>query len=185
MWHRARVTPVPPRVSYTFDTSWDFGPLVDDGAYWVGALRPRSGTQGTATAEALTLPRSTTTLTESQSTGGSALDRSAYVLLDSLRQVTGARPQSNALTLGLTDVASGSVSLTGLQVDQGRRYCVDVTTDGGSTITLTGLDFRGDTVASAPAQVTADSVVLTLPAGSSSVVLAPAGVSPAPGTPCS
>jgi poly(3-hydroxybutyrate) depolymerase len=185
MWQRAGVTPVPPRVSYTFDTTWDFGPLVDDGAYWLDALRPRTGTQGTATAEALTLPRTTTTLTESRSTGGSALDRSLYVLLDSLRQATGARPRSNTLTLGLTDVASGSVTLTGLQVDRGRRYCVDVTTDGGSTVTLAGLDFRGDTVAGAPAQVSADSVVLTLPAGSSHVVLAPAGVAPAPGTPCS
>jgi len=185
MWQRARATPVPPRVSYGFDTSWDFGPLVDDGAYWLDALRPRTGTQGTATAEALTLPRSTTTLTETASTGGDPLARSAYTLLDSLRRVTGARPRSNTLTLGLTDVGSGRVDLTGLHVDRGRRYCVDVSTDGGSTVTLAGLDFRGGTVAGAPARVGANSVVLTLPAGTTHVVIAPRGVAPAPGTPCS
>jgi hypothetical protein len=184
MWQRARVTPVPPRVSYTFDTSWDYGPLVDDGAYWLDALRPRTGTQGTATVEALTLPRSTTALTESRSTGGSALDRSLYVLLDSLRQVTGARPTRNALTLGLTDVTSGRVDLGRLRVDPARRYCVDATSDGTATVTLAGLDLRGHTVAGAPAQVTATGVVLTLPAGTTHVVVAPRGVTPAPGTPC-
>jgi Prolyl oligopeptidase family len=185
MWQRSRVTPVPPRVSYTFDTNWWFGPLVDDGAYWVDGLRPRTGTQGTATAEALTLPRATTTLTETTSTGGDPLTRGAYVLRDSLRTVTGARATSNTLSLGLTDVASGTVALGGLRVDRSRRYCVDVTTDGSARVTLAGLDFRGSTVAGAPAQVTAGAVVLTLPAGTSHVVLAPRGVSPAPGTPCS
>jgi hypothetical protein len=52
-------------------------------------------------------------------------------------------------------------------------------------VTLAGLDFRGSTVAGAPAKVTAGAVVLTVPAGTSSVVIAPRGVSPAPGTPCS
>jgi hypothetical protein len=157
---------------------------VDDGAYWVDDLRPRTGTQGTATAEALTLPRSTTRLTETRSMGGNAATRGAYVLLDSLRKVTGARATSNTLTLGLTDVASGTVALGGLRVDRGRRYCVDVTTDGTSRVTLAGLDFRGSTVAGAPAQVTAGAVVLTLPAGTNHVVIAPRGVAPAPGTAC-
>ena len=184
MWQRGRVNPTPPRVSYTFDTTWWFGPLVDDGAYWIDGLRPRTGTQGTATAEARTLPRALTSLTETSATGGSPVDRSSYSLLDSIRHVTGQRPTSNTLTLGLTDVAQETVRLAGLQVASGRRYCVDVTSDGTSTVALTGIDFRGSTVAGAPSRVTAGSVTLTLPAGTSHVVLAPAGVAPAPGQPC-
>jgi hypothetical protein len=184
MWQRSRVNPTPPRVSYTFDTSWWFGPLVDDGAYWIDGLRPRTGTQGAATAEALTLPRTLTSLTETSSTGGSPVDRSTYSLLDSLRRATGARPTSNTLTLSLTDIARGSVRLAGLHVDRGRRYCVDVTSDGPSTVSLTGVDFRGSTVAGAPSSVTAGAVTLTLPSGSTAVVIAPAGVDPAPGRAC-
>jgi hypothetical protein len=185
MWQHSRVNPTPPRVSYTFDTSWWFGPLVDDGAYWIGGLRPRTGTQGTATADALTLPRTLTSLSETSSTGGSVSDRSSYTLLDSIRQPAGRRPTSNTLTLGLTDVATGAVRLTALHVDRGRRYCVDVTSDGTSTVALTGVDFRGHTVAGAPSTVTAGSVTLTVPAGTSHVVVAPAGVDPAPGHSCS
>jgi hypothetical protein len=184
MWQRSKVNPTPPRVNYTFDTSWWFGPLVDDGAYWIDGLRPRTGTQGTATAEALTLPRTTTSLTETSSTGGSPVDRSSYSLLDSIRQATGRRPTSNTLTLGLTDVARGTVRLTGLHVDNGRRYCVDVTSDGSSTVALTGVDFRGSTVAGAPSTVSAGAVTLSLPSGTSSVVIAPAGGAPAPGQAC-
>ncbi|MDQ1660121.1 MAG: hypothetical protein QOJ68_101 [Blastococcus sp.] len=184
MWQRSRVSPTPPRVSYTFDTAWWFGPLVDDGAYWVDGLRPRTGTQGSVRAEALTLPRTLTSLTESSSTGGSPVDRSSYSLLDSIRQATGPRPTSNTLTLGLTDVARGTVRLTGLHVDNGRRYCVDVTSDGSSTVALTGVDFRGSTVAGAPSTVSAGAVTLTLPSGTSSVVIAPAGVAPAQGQAC-
>lgn len=185
MWQRSRVNPTPPRVSYTFDTSWWFGPLVDDGAYWIDGLRPRTGTQGTVTAEALTLPRTLTSLSETSSTGGSPLDRSSYALLDSLRQAGGHRATSNTLTLGLTDIARGTVRLTGLHVDKGRRYCVDVTSDGPSTVTLTGVDFRGSTVAGAPSRVTAGGVTLAVPNGTTAVVIAPAGVPPAPGRGCS
>jgi hypothetical protein len=92
---------------------------------------------------------------------------------------------SNTLTLGLTDVATETVRLAGLHVAAGRRYCVDVTSDGTSRVALTGVDFRGHTVAGAPATVTAGSVTLTLPAGTSHVVIAPAGVTPAPGRACS
>jgi pimeloyl-ACP methyl ester carboxylesterase len=184
MWQRSRVNPTPPRVTYTFDTSWWFGPLVDDGAYWVDDLRTRTGTQGTVTAEALTLPRTPTSLTETSSTGGSPADRSSYLLLDSLRQAAGQQPTSNTLTLGLTDIARGVMRLAGLHVDAGRRYCVDVTSDGTSTVALTGVDFRGSTVAGAPSSVTAGSLTLTLPSGTSHVVVAPAGVDPAPGQGC-
>jgi hypothetical protein len=184
MWQHSRGTPTPPRVTYTFDTTWWFGPLVDDGAYWIDGLRPRTGTQGNATAEALTLPRTLTTLTETSSSGGSPVDRSSYLLLDSMRQPAGVRPTSNTLTLGLTDVARGAVRLAALHVDRGRRYCVDVTSDGTSTVALTGLDFRGSVVAGAPSTVTAGAVTLTVPAGTSHVVVSPAGVDPAPGQAC-
>lgn len=185
MWQHSRVTPTPPRVSYTFDTTWWFAPLVDDGAYWIDGLRPRTGTQGNATAEALTLPRTLTTLTETSSSGGSPVDRSSYLLLDSMRQPAGVRPTSNTLSLGLTDVARGTVRLAALHVDRGRRYCVDVTSDGTSTVALTGLDFRGSVVAGAPSTVTAGAVTLTVPAGTSHVVVSPAGMDPAPGQACS
>ena len=184
MWQHSRVNPVPPRVSYTFDTSWSFPPLVDDGAYWLDGLEPRTGTQATATAEALTLPRQVTTLTESLSAGGSAADRSVYTLRDLVRQVTGQRPTSNTLTLGLTDIARGQVDLSGLRVSTTRRYCVDVTSDGSSTVVLGGADFRGHTLAGAPGTVTSNGVTFTVPAGTTHVVLAPRGVQPAPGLPC-
>jgi poly(3-hydroxybutyrate) depolymerase len=185
MWQHSRVNPVPPRVNYTFDTSWSFPPLVDDGAYWLDGLQPRTGTQATATAEALTLPRRLTTLDESFSTGGSTLDRSEYTLRDLLRQVTGQRPTGNALSLGLTDIARGQVDLSGLRVSTGRRYCVDVTSDGASTVVLRGADFSGDTLAGAPGRVSGSTVTFTVPAGTTHVVLAPRGVPPAPGLPCS
>lgn len=185
MWQRNQRTAVPARVSYTFDTAWWFGPLVDDGAYWLDNLQPSTGTQATAAAEALTLPRAVTTSTETTSTGGDALDRSSYELRDSLQQVTGQRPTSNTLTLDLTGVASGRVDLRNLDVDRASRYCVDVTSNGSAVVTLSGLDFRGHTVAGAPAKVTASAVTLTLPSGTTSVVIAPRGVPPAVGSPCS
>jgi dienelactone hydrolase len=184
MWQHAAVQPVPPRVSYTFDTNWWFGPLVDDGAYWVQGLRPRSGSQGTATAEALTLPRPTTALSESSSTGGDPLARSAYTLLDSTRTVAGQRPTSNALTLGLTGVVDTTVDLSHLHVDPTRRYCVDVTSDGHSDIVLSGLDFNGSAVAGAPATTAGRSATVSVESGTTHVVIAPNGVDPSVGTAC-
>lgn len=186
MWQRTRSAPVPARISYSFDTNWWFGGvLVDDGSYWLDGLRPRTGTQGRADVEALTLPRSLTTLTESRTAGGSPADRSAYTLQDSLRKVTGQRPTSNALTAALTGVQTADLDLAALRVDRTKRYCVDVTSDGSSTIVLTGLNFRGLQVAGAPATVTASRVTLRVPAGTSHVVLAPSGTPPAPGSACS
>lgn len=184
MWQHARTNPVPPRVNYTFDTNWWYGPLIDDGAYWVHALRPRSSSQGGAVAEAFTLPRATTSLTETSSTGGDPTTRSAYALLDSTRQVTGQRPTRNALTLALTDVSQATVDLSHLNVDLSRRYCVNLTTDGTSAVRLTGLNFAGHAVAGAPATRTATSITVNLVQGTTRVVIAPDGVNPDPGRGC-
>ncbi len=138
VWQRSRRPAVPARVHYAFDTSWDFGPLVDSGSAWLQHLRAASGTQATASAEALTVARPLTALTETTTTGGAVTDRSAYLLRDSLRHRTRNRPVSNALSVSLTNVAASSVDLGPLRVDTGRRYCIDVTSDTYSTVALTG-----------------------------------------------
>lgn len=184
LWTSTARPAVPARVRYGFDTSWDFPPLVDNGVAWLGGLQAAAGTQGTAAADARTLPRALTTLTETTSTGGAAADRSAYLLRDSLRQPAGVRPVENALSVDLANVRSASVDLSRLSVDTGRRYCVDITSDGAASIRLTGLPLGGLTVAGVPATHVGQDVVLAPRAGATAAVLAPPGVTPAPGTPC-
>lgn len=184
LWKRSVRQAVPARVRYGFDTSWDFGPLVDDGSAWLQGLQPASGTQGTATADARTLPRALTALEETMSNGGSPADRSLYLLRDSLRTTTGARAVENALTLGLTGVSSATVDLAALQVDTARRYCLDLTSDGPATVRLTGLALSGLAVAGVPAAANGSDLVLTVPSGTTAAVVAPPGTDPAPGTAC-
>lgn len=184
LWQRTARPTVPPRLRYGFDTSWDFSPLVDNGVAWLRGLQPASGTQGTATADARTLPRALTSLTETTSTGGSAADRSAYLLRDSMQQPAGSRAVENALSLGLTGVRTATVDLGPLQVDLGRRYCVDITSNGAATVRLTGRPLDGLTVVGVPATHVGQDVVLAAPAGATAAVLAPPGVGAAPGTPC-
>ena len=86
--------------------------------------------------------------------------------------------------MDLTTLASGQVDLKNLYVDLNRRYCVNVQSDGPTTVVLTGGSFSGHTVAGAPARVTPTAVTLSVPAGTSSVVVAPRGVQPAPGRGC-
>jgi len=184
-WRRAVRPAVPARVRYGFDTSWDFGALTDDGSAWLQDLRPSAGaTQGTGSAEALTLPRTLTALTETPSTGGSPADRSIYVLRDSLRHPTGARAVSNALTLSLAGVRSATIDLAALRVDTSRRYCLDITGDSPAAVRLTGLRLSGLAVTGVPAARSGGDLVLQPPAGTTHAVLAPRGVPAGLGTPC-
>ena len=184
MWQRSVRPAVPPRVRYGFDTSWDFPGLVDDGSAWLQQLRPSSGTQGTAAAEALTLPRRITTLIEATSSGGAPTDRSSYLLRDSLRQPAGARAVSNSLAMTLTGVRAAAVDLHSLRVDTGRRYCVNITSDSPASVRLSGISLTGLDVAGVPARRTNGGIVLLAPSGTTSAVLAPRGVPAAVGSPC-
>ncbi len=184
VWQRSRRPAVPARVHYAFDTSWDFGPLVDSGSAWLQHLRVASGTQATASAEALTVARPLTALTETTTTGGAVTDRSAYLLRDSLRHRTRNRPVSNALSVSLTNVAASSVDLGPLRVDTGRRYCIDVTSDTSSTVALTGRNLSRLAVAGVTATRRGSGLLLRVSPGTTHAVLTPQGVAAAVGTAC-
>jgi len=186
MWSRSVLTPVPAQVTYSFDTTWwqPAGALTDDSAYWVSGLRPRSGTQARIDAEALTLPRTLTALSETVSTGGDPAVRGAYDERDALRSATGTRPVRNALTTTLTGLATGAVDLAPLHVDQTHRYCLDLTSDGATTLRLTGLDLHGQTLTGVPGTLGSDGATLQVPSGHTAAVIAPAGVAPEVGAAC-
>ncbi len=183
-WQRSSRPAVPARINYALDTSWNFGALADSGSAWLQHLQPATGTQGAASAEAFTLPRTLTALSETTSSGGSATDRSAYLLRDSLRHPTGTRPISNTLAMSLTNLSSSSADLAPLNVDISRRYCVDLSSDVPTTVQLTGLNFAGLDVVGIPVTRTSHALFLHASAGTTHVVLSPRGIPGMAGTPC-
>ncbi len=184
LWQRSVRPAVPARVRYSFDTTWDSPGLVHNSSAWLQHLHPAVGTDGSADAEALTLPRTVTALTETTSTGGSAIDRSIYLLRDSLRQLISSRPVSNSLSLTTSNLTSSSVDLSRLQVNTARRYCLSLTTDTATTVSLTGRNFTGLDLTGAPSTRTATTLTIQLQPGHTQAVLAPHGQPAALGAPC-
>ncbi|GAC1540022.1 MAG: hypothetical protein NVS3B12_26660 [Acidimicrobiales bacterium] len=183
-WQRSARPAVPARITYSFDTTWNSPNNLHDRYAWLRDLRPATGTDGTAAAEALTLPRTVTSLTETTSAGGSATDRSAYLLRDSLRHATAARPVSNTLDLSTSNLSASTVDLGPLHVDTHSRYCLDLTTDIATTVELTGVNFTGLDTAGVPSIPNAAGLLLHVPAGTTHAVLHPSALPGDPGTAC-
>ncbi len=175
-WDAHRVPTAPARVTYDFEPSWsapDLG-LVDDGAYWIDGLVSRDGARARVDADALTIPLATTELEFSSETGGDAADRSSFTLERAVAVPTGERAQEHGLDLTATNLAEVTADLGRLQVDPSRPYCIHATSDGATTLTLTGVDWAGAKVRGAPGETTGSGAAVDLPAGASEVTIVPA-----------
>jgi len=85
--------------------------------------------------------------------------------------------------LTTSNLTSSSVDLSRLQVNTARRYCLSLTTDTATTVSLTGRNFTGLDLTGAPSTRTATALTIQLQPGHTQAVLAPHGQPAALGAP--
>lgn len=151
--------PNPARVRYTVDASLDDVDPVSglalrfDSAYWVSAIRRRDPQAlGTVDATSLALPRFDETVTRidevrnNLTSGADLCGPNPDVQTEETWRERGiditrglALPIANALDIDLTNVAAVSFDLARAAIDRDAAGSIDVTSDGATAITLSGL----------------------------------------------
>jgi predicted esterase len=188
-----RREPNPSRVVYSVDPANDqidaaIGlELRFDSAYWVSQIRVRDATAlGTVNATSLALPRFDQTIVriderrDNIDQGADLCGTNPEVRTQETWRERGIDvisseelPTSNALTIELSNVAAATFDLSRAGIDVTREASIAVTTDGATSVTLTGLR-RGQTIHTAATTATAGpegNATIDAPAGEHEVML--------------